>query len=826
MSSLRLPQDLRYALRSLGKSRGFAAVTVLTLAITLGANATIFALIDAVLLKPLPFAQPDRLVALWNASPEDGEFKKRVRAMDFLHWRERSEAFDRLALFSYDSKTLTGAGDPTQVFGSRVTEDFFPLLGVTAFQGRVFDAQDYAPDAPDTVVISHALWRQLGAASGIVGSTITLDEQAVTVIGVLRRQIMPLVAWHLGRLELGSSQAHYWLRSDAEALYPRSGVHGVLGRLAGGVSAQQAAGRMEVLARELEAEFPATHEGFRVTLVRLLDEAVGDVSTSLWLLLGAVGLTLLIACANVANLFLVRADQRRKEFALRSALGASRLRIWRQVTLEGALLALAGALLGTLLAFWALRLLPRVSPEKVPRLDEIALDPRVLGATLGLCLLCGLLCTLVPAFQAGRLDLDSVLRAGGRRGSGTGSPRLRQLLVVTEMALAVVLVVGSGLLLRSFSRLSAVDPGFERGHVLTFKLLPHASAYPEMHQLTGFYDRAFAELRSVPGVTSVAAAYDHPLDSNWTQSFRLEAGSGGDGNVPPEGGQRNNSQGGAFRTVTADYFATMGVEILAGRGFTEGDDAGAPGAVIVNETFVRRHFPDREPLGQRLEAITTHWQWGDDAIPSSFRVVGVVEDVRFKGLAAPPEAAFYIPYRQTPHFAMTTLVRAERELGAQEIRDRLRAIDPRVPIARVETLDALLSSEVAKPRFSALALSGFAAGALLLAVLGMWGVLSYAVRQRVHEIGIRLALGAAGREVFRWAIWHGLRPAFAGVAAGVLAAAALSRLLRGVLFEISPTDPATFVAVPVLLLAAAFLACALPALRAARTDPMAVLREE
>ena len=819
-----MKKDLRYALRSLAKSRGFATVTVLTLALTLGANATIFALIDAVLLEPLPFAEPDRLVALWNARPEDGEFKKRVRAMDFLHWRERSEALDRLALFSYDSKTLTGAGDPTQVFGSRVTEDFFPLLGTIALKGRVFDVQDYAPDAPPAVVVSHALWSQIGADPGIVGSTLTLDGEAFTVIGVLRRQIMPLVAWHLGRLELGSSQAHYWLTSDADALHPRSGVHGVLGRLADGVGPEQAAERMEVLARELEAEFPATHEGFRVTLVPLLDEAVGDISTSLWLLLGAVGLTLLIACANVANLFLVRADQRRKEFALRSALGAGRLRIWRQVTLEGAVLAFAGALLGTLFAFWALRLLPIVSPvgspgggqtEYIPRLDETALDPRAAGATLALCLFCGLLCTLVPAFQAGRLDLDSELRAGGRRGAGTGSPRLRQLLVVTEMGLAVVLVIGSGLLLRSFSRLSAVDPGFERGHVLTFKLLPHSSSYPEMHQLTGFYDRAFAELRSVAGVTAVAAAYDHPLDSNWTQSFRLIAG--------PNSGQW---QGGAFRTVTADYFDTMGVRIVAGRGFAGADDAEAEGAVIVNETFVRRHFSDREPLGQGLEAVTTHWRWGEDAIPSSFRIVGVVEDVRFKGLAALPEAAFYIPYRQTPHYAMTTLVRAERPLGAREIRDRLRAIDPGVPIARVETLDALLASEVAKPRFSALALSAFAAGALLLAVLGIWGVLSYAIRQRVHEIGIRLALGAASRQVFRWAIWHGLRPALLGVAVGLLAATALSRVLRGILFEISPTDPATFLAAPVLLLAAAFLACALPALRAAGTDPMAVLREE
>ncbi len=816
MNTLR--QDLRHALRSLGKSRGFAAVAILTLAITLGANATIFALLDAVLLEPLPFAEPDRLVALWNAAPEDNEFKKRVRALDYLHWRERSDAFDRLALFSYDSQTLTGAGDPLQVFGSRVTEDFFPLLGVTALHGRVFEPEDYAPDAPPTVVLSHALWaRQLGADPGAVGSTLTLGGEGFTVIGVLPRQIMPLVAWHQGTLELGSSQAYYWRTSDAEALHPRSGVHGVLGRLAEGVSPEEAVSRMDALARGLEVEFPATHEGYRVTLVPLLEEAVGDVSKSLWVLLGAVGLTLLIACANIANLFLVRAEQRRKEFAVKSALGASRLRIWRQVTTEGALLALGGALLGMLLTFGALRLLPRVSPAEIPRLDEAALDPRALGATLGVCLLCGLLCTLVPAFQAGRLDLDTVLRAGGRRGTGPGSPRLRQLLVMTEMGLAVVLVVGSGLLLRSFSRLAAVDPGFEGGHVLTFKLLPHPTEYPEMHRLTGFYDRVFGELLSIPGVASVAAAYDHPLDSNWTQSFRVATGA-----------EPGEWKGAAFRTVTPEYFDTMGVEVAAGRGFTAGDDAQAPGAVIVNQTFVRRHFPDREPLGQQLEVITTHWRWGDDAIPSSFRVVGVVEDVRFRGLAAPPEAAFYLPYRQTPHFVMTALVRTERELRTlvPQIRARLRTIDPRVPIARIETLDAMLSSEVAKPRFSALALSGFAAGALLLAVIGIWGVLSYAVRQRIHEVGIRMALGAAGRHVFCWAIWHGLRPALFGLAAGILTAAALSRLLRGILYEIEPTDPATFLAVPVLFLVAALLACAGPAVRAARTDPMAVLREE
>ncbi|MEE8523373.1 MAG: ABC transporter permease [Thermoanaerobaculia bacterium] len=812
-----LSQDLRQALRSLRRSPGFTAVVVFTLALTLGATTITFALLDAVVFEPLPFAEPQRLVALWNAQPERDIVKDRVRALDFLAWREQSDAFDRLALFSFDTKTLTGAGDPVQLFGSQVTEDFFPLLGVRALHGRALTAEDYAPGAPPAVVLSHALWsRHFGADPVAIGRSLSLDGDSYTVVGVLPRQIMPLVAWHLGRLELGSSQAHYWLTNDAEARHQTSGVHGVLGRLASGVSVDAARARMDALSRRLEADSPQTHEGLRVTLVPLLEEAVGDITKPLWLLLGAVGLTLLVACANVANLLLVRADSRTTELALRTALGAGRLRIWRHLAAEVAILAIAGAALGSLFAVWGLRLLPRVSPAAIPRLDESGFDPRAAAVTFGLCLVCALLCSWVPAFQAGRLDLDAVLRTGGRRGYGSGNAALRQGLVFAEMALAVVLVVGSGLLLRSFGRLQAVDPGFQRGSILTFKILPHADVYPEIHRLTGFYDDFLRELRSIPGVSAAAAAYDHPLDSNWTQSFRVTTG--------PE---PDVWQSDAFRTVTPEFFATLGVEITAGRGFTAGDDAGAAGAVIVNETFSRRYFPDREALGQELEMTTTQWRWGDDAIPSAFKVVGVVEDVRFKGLAEAPEPAFYLPYRQTPHYEMSIVVRTERDPLAlvPEIRSRLRALDPGMPIAKVATLDQLLSAQVAKPRFSAFALGGFAVAAVLLAIVGMWGVLSYAVRRRTHEIGIRMALGAAGRDVFRWAVWHGLRPAVLGLAAGILGALALSRVLRGVLYEISPTDPATFFSVPVLLLAAAFAACALPAVRAARTEPMRVLRD-
>ncbi len=818
-----LIQDLRHALRSLRRSPAFTAVVVFTLALTLGATTIVFALLDAVVFEPLPFAEPDRLVSLWNAKPDRDVVKGRVRALDFLAWQEQSDAFDRLALFSFDTSTLAGSGDqvfsdPEQLFGSAVTEDFFPLLGVQALHGRTLIADDYAPGAPPAVVVSHALWtRHLGADSGAIGGPISLDGEAYTVVGVLPRQIMPLVAWHQGRLELGSSQAHYWVTNDAEARHQTSGVHGVLGRLAPGVDVTAARTRMDALAQRLEADSPQTNEGFRVTLVPLLEEAVGDVTKPLWLLLGAVGLTLLVACANVANLLLVRADLRRTELALRTALGAGRLGIWRHLAAEVALLAAAGAALGSLFAVWGLRLLPQVSPEAIPRIDESGFDPRAAVLTFGLCLFCALLCSSVPAFQAGRLDLDSVLRAGGRRGYGTGNAGLRQSLVFAEMALAVILVVGSGLLLRSFGRLQAIDPGFERASVLTFRIQPSTDVYPEIHNLTGFYDDFLRQLRSIPGVTTAAAAYDHPLVSNWTQSFRVASGP------EPE-----EWQSGAFRTVTPEYFDAMGIELVAGRGFTAGDDPTSAGAVIVNETFARRHFPDREALGQELEMTTTQWRWGQDAVPSRFTVVGVIEDVRFKGLAEPSEPAFYLSYRQTPHYEMSLIVRSERDplTLVPEVRDRLRALDSSLPIAGIATLDELLSTEVAKPRFSAFALGGFALAAVLLAIVGMWGVLSYAVRRRTHEIGIRIALGAAGRDVFRWAVWHGLRPAVLGLVAGLVGALALSRVLRGVLYEISPTDPATFFSVPVLLLAAAFAACAVPAVRAARTEPMRVLRDE
>ena len=446
MSSLR--QDLRYALRALARRPGFALVIVSTLAVALGANTTMMALVDAVLLRPLPFAEAERLVALWDSRPEDGDERWRVSTANFLAWREQNEAFERLALYAYDERTMAGEGDPVQLFGSRVTANFFPLLGVEPLLGRTFAAADFTEAAEPAIVLSHGLWtRRLGGDEDVVGETITLDSLKYTVVGVLPRQLMPLVAWHSGRLEFASAKEHYWIPyADLE---PRHGhTNGVLGKLAAGVGLTQARLQMETIARRLEAEHPRTNKGFQVRVAPLREEAVGDVRASLWLVFGAVGLLLAVACGNVANLLLARVVERRKELAVRAALGAGRLRIWRQVATEGALLAAAGAVLGTALAVAGLRLVPHLVPREIPRLDEAGLDLRTLAATLGLCLLAGLLCSLVPAFQAGRTRLEEVLRAGGRDSGGRrsgagGGARLSRFLVAAEMALAVTLVLGA-----------------------------------------------------------------------------------------------------------------------------------------------------------------------------------------------------------------------------------------------------------------------------------------------------------------------------------------------------------------------------------------------
>lgn len=812
-------QDFRYAVRSLRKSPGFSLVVILTLAVALGTTLTMLSLVDAVLLRPLPFSEPDRLVALWDT--QDGVRKQRVTGFNFLQWQDRAKSFEKMALFRFVTFTLTGAGEPVQLTGSSVTADFLPLLGIEPILGRAFQRQDFQPGETPVVLLSHALWSgHLGSDPAILGRTLSFDGQPFTVVGVLPRQILPQRALPTGQLELGSADAHFWIPLPEVPPKRNSHLFGVLGRLRPGVTLRQAHAEMQTISQALEGEFPDTNTGYRVAIVPLIEEAVGNVETSLWVLLGAVLMLLVIAYVNVINLLLVRTDSRAKELAVRSALGARSLQVWRSLVTEGLLLAAMGTVGGGLLAFWVLQLLPAISPQGVPRLDEAALDSRVGMVAFVLCLASAAVFALVPALRLPRGgELPRVLRSAGRAAGVTaGNLRFRRLLAAAEMALAVTLVIGSALLVKTLQRLQGVDPGFSARRILSLELQHRAERYSRLQDLTGFYGELFRQIDSLPGVVSTAGTYDPPLTSSWSQIFDIEGGP----EMPP-GADREA----LYRTVTPGYFETLGVRLVEGRLFREDDDTRHAGATIVNQAFVRAYFPDQRPLGRRLFIPYTEPTWGDE-IPSTFTIVGVVGDEKLSGLEADAEPAFYLPFRQTPHLNMTILVRTTGDPLAllPDVRRRLRALDPELPIARSATLDQIVGQAVARPRFNAWVLTTFSACSLLLAIVGLWGVLSLSARQRTHEIGIRMAVGASRASVFGLMLRHGLTPALAGIVGGVVGAVALRGLLRGLLFDVSPTDPATYAFVLSVLLLVSLLACFAPARRASSTDPMEVLRAE
>lgn len=811
-------QDFRVAIRGLRRRPGFTVAVTLTLALALGANTAVFSVVDAVLLRPLPFAHPERLVTLWDANPERGLDRSRVAEFNYQQWRAGSTAFRRMALSDAAISTFIASGEPLQVQGSRVTEEFFPLLGVQPWLGRVFQPDDYRAAAPPAVLLSHALFvRLFGADRAAVGRAVRLDGRPYTVVGVLPPQLLPLEVTEAG-LHLGTAEEHFWVPLG-EVKAHHAHVFGVLAELREGATPRLAQTQLSTIARRLARELPATNKGFQVKLVPLVEEAVGQVRTALWTLVGAVAMVLAIACANVAGLMLVRASGRRRELAMRAALGAGRLRILRQFFAEAALLAVAGAGLGAALSVGLVRLLPALTPQDVPRLSEATVDLRALLATLALCAASGLAIAAAPAAQVGRRQLESALREGGRAASeGLRSLRLREVLVGVEVALAVTLVIGSSLLLQSFHRLATVDPGFKADRILAFDLAHTAPRYRDMSRLDGFYDELLREIGSLPGAVAVGAAYDRPLTTSWLQAFRIA------GTPAPAPGEVPT---GVFQTVTPGYFKTLGIELRAGRLFTDADDVHAPGAVIVNRALVDKFFAGRDPLGRRLEITTTQWQWGPE-IPGVFAIVGVVGNVKSAGLASVAEPTFYVPFLQTPQFTMTVFVRTRQPPHAllPAIRERLRRIDPELPVAGVSTVAEIVDSAVARPRFNAVTLMAFAAISLLLAIVGLWGVLAGHVRLRTREIGIRIALGAGRRRVFRWTVGHGLRPVLLGLAGGVLAALALGHLAASLLYGVRSTDPVTYALVAGGLLAVAFLTCAVPSLNAAHTDPIVVLRDE
>jgi len=815
-----LINDLQYGLRMLLKHPLVTAIAVITLALGIGANTAIFSVVNAVLLNPLPFREPDRVVALWESVPNQG--RSRVTPANFHDWKKQNTVFEDVASFGRNSLTLTGDGEPEQLVGARVSSGYFAVIGVEPIIGRSFTAEEYELGKGRVVILGHALWqRRYGGDRNIINRNITLDDMPYTVVGVMPRGLYPVSPLNPGRITFDEQEQNFWLPMSftAEWAAARSAhVLGVVARLKQGVTKEQATAEMNAIGRRLEKEYVA-NRGEGILVSPFMDEVVGNVRPALLTLLGAVGVVLLIACANVAGLLLAQHAGRSKEIAIRAALGAGRRRLVRQFFIEGLLLSLLGTVAGLALASLGLKVLLQFVPAGVPRLAGVSLNWRVLGFTiliaLGTCLIFG----LIPALETSKLDLNSALEQSGRTsGPGASKLRFRQLLVVFQMSMAVMLVIGAGLLVKSFWLLQRVDPGFESEHVLSAGLTLTLSKYSEPEQINNFHKQLLERVSAIPGVKHATLAYDHPLTSNWIDSFQVE------GRVLPAD---SRSQSANFVPIGPEYFDTVGLKLVGGRRFTQGDDADHPGVVLVNESFVKNYFPNENALGQKMRLGPPGRIWKNKKL-TSFEIVGIVRDVKLAGLEAPSEPAYYIPASQAPLEDMTILVRTTTDplsiVGA--LRQAVWSIDPNQPIANISTLEKVVDDSVAPRRLNMLLMGLFGGLAMLLSAVGIYGLLSHAVTQRTQEMGIRMALGAQVNDVLKLVLKQGMMLVVIGEIIGLVGALALTRLIRGLLFGVTPNDATTFVVVAAVLGIVALLACYFPARRATKVDPLIALRYE
>jgi putative ABC transport system permease protein len=802
-------QDLRYGLRMLLKNPGFTLVAVVALALGIGANSAIFSVVNSLLLRPLPFEQPDRLVQVWETIPQRGRFEVPASFPNFADWRDQNQVFEQTVAYSDWSFNLTGAAEPERIRSAIVSPAFFSTLGIQPILGRTLLPGEDQPGKDLSVVISRRLWqRRFNSDPNVVGKTVDLSGKSFTVVGVIAPPAdLP------------------GLSDDTELWAPVSQGFGltnrrwhslnVIARLKPGVGREQAQADMERIAAALSRQYPEANADRGLRIVPLHEQVVGNARPALLVLLGAVVFVLLIASTNVANMLLARATARQKEIAIRTALGAGRWRLVRQLLTESLLLALAGGTLGLLLALWGVDLLTAFGPSDLPRVKEVAIDGRVLAFTFAVSLLVGLVFGLVPGLQSSRPELNETLKEGGRSATGgAGRRRVRSLLVVTEVTLSLVLLVGAGLLLKSFFRLRAVNPGFNPQNVLTIQLDLNGPNYQKGSQLISFHDQLLDRVKALPGVEAAATASAVPIapDAGFSRlAFAIE------GQTPDPA----DSPVAFYNGVSPDYFRAMQIPVLRGRAFDERDVRGSLGVAVVNETLARRYFPDSDPVGRRVTL-------NDPKEEDWATIVGVVKDTKPRELAGEPVAEMYMPYAQQPEPSMALMIRTagRPDAVAAAVRREVLALDHDQPVYSVRTLPAVMSEAVATPRFRTFLLGAFAALALALAVVGIYGVMSYAVTRRTHEFGIRMALGAQGKDVLKLVVGHGMALALAGVLLGLAASFALTRLLAGLLYGVTPTDPLTFACVSLLLVAVALAACLIPALRAAKVDPMVALRYE
>jgi putative ABC transport system permease protein len=812
-----LNYDIRYALRTLRKSPGFAVVALVTLALGIGANTAIFSVVNGIVLQPLDYFDPDRIVRLqtsWAGEPDAD-----ISPAEYFDYRDQLKEFSALGVYAFSSTSITGDDQPERLRGAIVSSGLMPAFGADLLLGRTFTVDEELPGR-DVAILSHDLWqRRFGGAGDVLGRQVVLDGRARTIVGVLSAGFRLPEDYTAGR----ATEIYLPLGID-ESTVPNRGSHFLAGvaRLAPGVTVERAAAAVRALAARMLERYPDDYPAdmrFTVTALPLVDDVVGPVRPALFVLLAAVGLVLLVACANVANLVLARADARQNEFALRTALGAGRTRLFRQLVVESVLLAAAGGGLGVLLAIGGIELLVALQPPDLPRIDAAAVDLRVLAFTVAAIGVTGILLGLIPALQASGTKPAAALHEGGGRTTG-GRQRLRAGLVAAELAVAVVLLIAAGLLTRSYVELRGVDPGYRVEHLLTTELDLPVASYAGAPEVTLFFRQLLDQIAALPGVAVAGAVSNLPLATRLGDlNFEIEGREKAAGAV---------SSAADWQTVTPGYFDAMRIGLVRGRGIERIDDARAPGAVVINETAAKRYWPGEDPIGQRF-------MLGGGAAPGRVTIVGIARDVRHAAFDEPARAQMYLAHAQFRFWddggpvrglALAIRTRVEPATMAGAVRQAVRELDPALPVADFRTMEEVVSASVARPRLMMLLLATFAAVALLLGAVGVYGVMAYLVGRRTREMGIRLALGARPRQVAALVLRRSLAITAAGIAAGIAIAAAMTRVLSGLLYGVAPLDATTFIAVPLILGAVAMFAAWVPTRRATRLDPTVVLRHE
>jgi putative ABC transport system permease protein len=798
-----LLRDIRYGIRSLIKRPGFTVVALIALALGIGANTAIFSLVNGVLLRPLPFAEPDRLVWMWGNF--SGGNRASVAPLDFLDYRNENKTFEEFAA-SFTmllALNLTGSGEPERLSAAGITGNYFQALGAKPLLGRTFVLENEKPGNDQVVMLSYALWqKRFGGDPAIVGKTIALDGKAREVIGVMPQ--------HFNFPRAAGLWIPINFDSDPDMKLRKAHFMRPIGKLKEGVTIAQAQADMDLIAGRLEEQYPESNTGWGLRLVSLREQLVGNTRPTLFILLGAVGFVLLIACANVANLLLVRAAARQKEIALRTALGAGRFRIVRQMITESVLLALMGGTLGTLLAIWGVDLLVTLSADNIPSTAQISIDATVLGFTLLISLLTGVLFGLAPALRTMNLNLTDSLKEGGRSGSeGARRNRTRSVLVVIESAVAVMLLVGAGLLVRSLIQLQNTSPGFDAHNVMTMGITLSREKYSTPEKASSFFQELEGRVRGLPGVESVGLVTELPLSGQLNDMpFTVE------GRPPVTIDQAFDAD---FRRVNQHYLSTLRIPLLRGRNFTEQEVRQSAKVLLISELLASQVFPNEDPLGKRLIMVMG---------PQPWEIIGIVGDIRDRALESQPFPAMYLPTYATGRTNLVIRTQGDPTSITAAVRKEVQALDPDQPVADVKTMEQWVDTSVAAPRYRTLLLGLFALLALVLASTGIYGVMSYSVAQRTHEIGVRMALGARQLDVLKLVVLQGMGLVLIGVAVGLAGAVALTRVMASLLFGVGAKDPLTFVVVATLLSLVAFVACYIPARRAARVDPLVALRYE